>query len=156
MIPRSAITHWNKQVPWEDIANVEQDLIITRALTDIFSDDFLDTGNNLRDIHIGSVYKYGILSEDFAERSYKGRPQPRFLTTVRDACLRGMTAEEAPLDESCGLISGEFLFAYPPGVPLLIPGEMITDETIKFAKNAGSDLYMNGRRSFDGKIKVLP
>ncbi len=36
MIPRSAITHWNKQVPWEDIANVEQDLIITRALTDIW------------------------------------------------------------------------------------------------------------------------
>ncbi len=41
MIPRSAITHWNKQVPWEDIDNVEQDLIITRALTDIFSDEFL-------------------------------------------------------------------------------------------------------------------
>jgi len=41
MIPRSAITHWNKQVPWEDIANVEQDLIITRALTDIFADEFL-------------------------------------------------------------------------------------------------------------------
>lgn len=41
MIPISAITHWNKQVPWEDIANVEQDLIITRALTDIFSDEFL-------------------------------------------------------------------------------------------------------------------
>lgn len=41
MIPRTAITHWNKQVPWEDIANVEQDLIITRALTDIYSDEFL-------------------------------------------------------------------------------------------------------------------
>lgn len=41
MIPRSAITHWNKQVPWEDIANIEQDLIITRAITDIFSDDYL-------------------------------------------------------------------------------------------------------------------
>ena len=41
MIPRSAITYWNKQVPWEDIANVEQDLIITRALTDIFADEFL-------------------------------------------------------------------------------------------------------------------
>ena len=33
---------------------------------------------------------------------------------------------------------------------------MITDQTIRFAKNAGSELYMNGRRSFDGKIKVLP
>ena len=41
MIPRSAITHWTRQVPWEDIANVEQDLIITRALTDIFADEFL-------------------------------------------------------------------------------------------------------------------
>ena len=41
MIPRAAITHWNRQVPWEDIANVEQDLIITRALTDIFADEFL-------------------------------------------------------------------------------------------------------------------
>lgn len=89
-------------------------------------------------------------------KQFMSRPQPRFLTTVRDAYLRGMTAEEAPLEESCGKTAGEFLFAYPPGVPLLIPGEMITDQTIKFAKNAGSDLYMNGRRSFDGKIKVLP
>ena len=90
------------------------------------------------------------------EKSFMGRPQPRFLTTVRDAYLRGMTADEAPLEESCGMIAGEFLFAYPPGVPLLIPGEMITDQTIQFARNAGSDLFMNGRRSFDGKIKVLP
>ena len=67
-----------------------------------------------------------------------------------------MTADEAPLEESCGMTAGEFLFAYPPGVPLLIPGEIITDQTIKFARNAGSTLYMNGRRLFDGKIKVLP
>lgn len=88
--------------------------------------------------------------------NFTGRPMPRFLTTIREAYLRGITAEEAPLEESCGKPAGEFLFAYPPGVPLLIPGEMITDQTIRFAKNAGSELYMNGRRSFDGKIKVLP
>ena len=41
MIPRSAITHWNKRVPWEDPANVEQDLIITRVIADIFADEFL-------------------------------------------------------------------------------------------------------------------
>lgn len=96
-------------------------------------------------------------NEETAEpQSFAGRPQPRFLTSIRDAYLRGMTAEEAPLEESCGMAAGEFLFAYPPGVPLLIPGEMITDQTIQFAKNAGSVLYMNGRRSFDGRIKVLP
>ena len=49
MIPRSAITHWNQLVPWEDIANVEQDLIITRVLTDIFADDFLSKELAFRD-----------------------------------------------------------------------------------------------------------
>ena len=43
MIPQSYITQWNRQVPWVDIADVEQDLVITRAITDIFSDEFLST-----------------------------------------------------------------------------------------------------------------
>ena len=38
MINRSAITQWNKIVPWNDNAQVEQDLIISRALIAIFSD----------------------------------------------------------------------------------------------------------------------
>lgn len=41
MINRSAIMQWNKQVPWTDYAQVEQDLIIARALVAIFSDEFL-------------------------------------------------------------------------------------------------------------------
>ena len=32
---------WNEFVPWSALAMVEQDLIISRALVDIFSDDFL-------------------------------------------------------------------------------------------------------------------
>lgn len=41
MINRSAITQWNQFVPWNDNAQVEQDLIISRALVAIFSDDYL-------------------------------------------------------------------------------------------------------------------
>ena len=41
MINRAAITQWNKIVPWNDNAQVEQDLIISRALVAIFSDGFL-------------------------------------------------------------------------------------------------------------------
>lgn len=41
MINRASITQWNKQVPWSDNAQVEQDLIISRALVSIFSDEFL-------------------------------------------------------------------------------------------------------------------
>ena len=41
MIDRASIMAWAEQAPWNDPAMVEQDLIICRALVDIFSDDFL-------------------------------------------------------------------------------------------------------------------
>ncbi|VFB15133.1 Nucleotidyl transferase of uncharacterised function (DUF1814) [Bacteroides heparinolyticus] len=41
MINRTAITQWNRVVPWNDNAQVEQDLIISRALVAIFNDEFL-------------------------------------------------------------------------------------------------------------------
>lgn len=41
MINRAAIIEWSAQVPWKDNAQVEQDLLISRALIDIFSDKFL-------------------------------------------------------------------------------------------------------------------
>lgn len=41
MIPKPYIAKWQEQAPWKDFAQVEQDLIISRALNAIFSDDFL-------------------------------------------------------------------------------------------------------------------
>lgn len=41
MIDRASIMAWNEHAPWTDPAMVEQDLIICRALVDIFSDEFL-------------------------------------------------------------------------------------------------------------------
>lgn len=41
MIDRASIMAWAEHAPWMDLAMVEQDLIICRALVDIFSDDFL-------------------------------------------------------------------------------------------------------------------
>lgn len=32
------------------------------------------------------------------------------------------------IQESCGNVSGEFVYMYPPGIPILCPGEMITEE----------------------------
>ncbi len=45
------------------------------------------------------------------------------------------------LRESEGLISGEFVMCYPPGIPILAPGELITKETIdyiEYSKKKGS------------------
>jgi len=41
MIPKPNIAKWQIQAPWKEFAQVEQDLIISRLLVEIFSDDFL-------------------------------------------------------------------------------------------------------------------
>ncbi len=43
MIPRGDITKWQTAAPWAATAQVEQDLILCRAVVDIFSDPFLAT-----------------------------------------------------------------------------------------------------------------
>jgi predicted nucleotidyltransferase component of viral defense system len=41
MIPRPDIAKWQQHAPWKDFAQVEQDLIVSRTLVEIFSDEFL-------------------------------------------------------------------------------------------------------------------
>lgn len=41
MIPQAYITEWSQQVPWQSNEQVEQDLVICRALVEIFSDEWL-------------------------------------------------------------------------------------------------------------------
>lgn len=41
MIPQAYITEWSNHVPWQTNEQVEQDLVICRALVEIFSDQFL-------------------------------------------------------------------------------------------------------------------
>lgn len=37
-----------------------------------------------------------------------------------------------PIEKSAGKISGEFIMSYPPGIPILAPGEIITEEIINY------------------------
>ncbi len=41
MIPQAYITEWSNVVPWQTNEQVEQDLVICRALVEIFSDEWL-------------------------------------------------------------------------------------------------------------------
>lgn len=41
MIPQSYITAWRKRAPWQENYQVEQDLIIHRALIALFRDEFI-------------------------------------------------------------------------------------------------------------------
>lgn len=48
MIPQAYITEWANNVPWQTNEQVEQDLVICRALVEIFSDEWLASSLALR------------------------------------------------------------------------------------------------------------
>ena len=47
--------------------------------------------------------------------------------------------ELSDINKSVGRVSNEFIYAYPPDIPIISPNEAITDEVVKFIKNAISD-----------------
>lgn len=57
--------------------------------------------------------------------------------------------EEIPLSGAAGRIAGEIVMAYPPGVPLLLPGEMIDERMIRYIhalQNSGTEVWHRSRR----------
>ena len=69
--------------------------------------------------------------------------EPLEIPKVRTACsiLEAVNhpCEDTPLRESIGRISGEYLYAYPPGIPLLAPGEYITAQHLRAILRAEAD-----------------
>ena len=57
---------------------------------------------------------------------------------VTEAPRKAFYAEKVslPLDESAGKVCTEFVMCYPPGIPILAPGELITPEIIEYIKYA--------------------
>ena len=46
-----------------------------------------------------------------------------------------MKSYSIPLAESLGKISGDIICPYPPGIPLIVPGERIDKDRIEWIKN---------------------
>ena len=92
---------------------------------------------------IGSTQKHADqLVEGFRKLSekYYGKKQPmrfpRFNPTYPELVVRPRVAFNAPfkvvpLKEAAGEISAESVMVYPPGIPFLIPGERITQDSLK-------------------------
>ena len=51
--------------------------------------------------------------------------------------------ETMPIEKTAGRVCSEFVMCYPPGIPILAPGERITEDIldyIKFAKEKGCNV----------------
>nr|WP_274600950.1 aminotransferase class I/II-fold pyridoxal phosphate-dependent enzyme [Clostridium yunnanense] len=101
------------------------------------------------------------LREISDEYSSKGKVRPDFLDipSIPESVLIPRDAfnskkESILLRESIGKVSGEFLLAYPPGIPLLCPGEIITEEIIKYVEELKEvGLYVQGTE--DSKVEYI-
>jgi arginine decarboxylase len=77
---------------------------------------------------------------------------PRLAMTPRDAFYA--TTEVVPFAESVGRISAEFIMVYPPGIPIFIPGEIITEDNISYIHmNIEAGLPVQGPE--DDELKLI-
>lgn len=87
MIPAAHITAWANVAPWAEMAQIEQDLIISRAIIDLFSDDFLRRelrfrgGTALNKLHFPEALRY---SEDIDLVRTTHGPIHDILARIRD------------------------------------------------------------------------
>ena len=115
--------------------------------------EFGDFGNILAYISIGDRIQdierlVGALAD--IERLYKKDKagmlsgeyiQPEVVVTPQKAFYSEKVS--LPIKEAAGKICGEFVMCYPPGIPILAPGEMITKEIaeyIMYAKEKGCSM----------------
>lgn len=115
--------------------------------------EFGDLGNVLAYISIGDRPRdIERLVTSFAdiERRYTKDPagmlsQEYIEPIVAESPLRAFYGdkERLPLKETKGRVCAEFVMCYPPGIPILAPGELITEEAleyISYAKEKGCSM----------------
>ncbi len=75
----------------------------------------------------------GLMSQEYIDPEVAKSPQEAFYAEK----------ESLPLNETAGRICSEFVMCYPPGIPILAPGERITKqilEYINYAKEKGCSM----------------
>jgi len=78
---------------------------------------------------LGTITKESLSKEPEDTKIYTYKI-PKQILTPREALYR--SKKKMLFKESSGQISGEYIIPYPPGIPLIIPGEQISNEIINY------------------------
>ena len=87
MIPRADIIAWQTHAPWGDLAQVEQDLVLSRAIVELFSDPraaeglAFRGGTALHKLHMAPAARY---SEDIDLVQVEAGPAKPIFEVLRD------------------------------------------------------------------------
>jgi len=157
MIPRAAITAWRPSAPWATDAQVEQDLVLSRAIVEIFSDPTLASalvfrgGTALHKLFLAPAARY---SEDID--LVQAAPGP--IGAVMDA-LRGrfdawLGKPKREQKEGSVRFIYRFESEIPPITPLRLKVEINTREQFNVLGLARKQLVV-GSTWFSGQADVV-
>ncbi len=83
-------------------------------------------------------------------------PRPVRVMPLRDAFLS--IARPLPIEEALGKVSADTVVIYPPGSPIITPGERIDQDVVEYilhARRAGLNLLGRGVHGTEGELKVF-
>ncbi|HQP37661.1 MAG TPA: nucleotidyl transferase AbiEii/AbiGii toxin family protein [Polyangiaceae bacterium] len=131
MIPRANVTAWRAHAPWPLDEQVEQDLVIHRALVEIFSDADLSSalafrgGTALHKLHFPQPARY---SEDIDLVQVRAEPFGDMMTALRNKLTPWLGKPQ--WKQTQGRVTFVFRFEseIPPVVPLKLKVEVNTRE----------------------------
>jgi predicted nucleotidyltransferase component of viral defense system len=120
MIPQAYIAEWSNTVPWQTNEQVEQDLVICRALVEIFKDDFLANslafrgGTALHKLYLQPQPRY---SEDIDLVQIRAGSIGNIIDHIRKA-LSFLGKAKVEVGETMATIKFRFESEFPPIVLL--------------------------------------
>jgi len=131
MIPRASITAWRHHAPWADDAQVEQDLVLTRALIEIFDVPAIREklafrgGTALNKLFLDPPSRY---SEDIDLVQLTAGPIGPVLDALRGVLDPWLGEPRREQGEMMTALVYRFQSEVPPVVPLRLKVEMNTRE----------------------------
>jgi predicted nucleotidyltransferase component of viral defense system len=131
MISRAHITAWRRSAPWSSDAQVEQDLVISRALVEIYSDALLSSslafrgGTALHKLHLSPATRY---SEDIDLVQIEPGPIGPVITALRSRLDSWLGEPRRKQSEGRLTLVYRFESEIPPVTPLRLKIEVNTRE----------------------------
>lgn len=131
MIPRDYITQWRAEAPWIDDAQVEQDLVISRALVNIFAHPVLQEalafrgGTALYKLHLRPAARY---SEDIDLVQVKAEPAGPVMRALHEVLDPWLGEPKYKQTNARVTFSYRFASEDTPSVPLRLKIEINTRE----------------------------
>ncbi len=130
MIPQAYITEWSQRVPWQSNEQVEQDLVICRALVEIFSDEWLASslafrgGTALHKLYLQPQPRY---SEDIDLVQIRAEPIKETVQRLQSALSFLGESTVKPRKDGTQIIC-RFDSEFPPSIRLRLKVEVNTRE----------------------------